>query len=308
MKIISTSEINKYVNDNVQQFIINSEEKYKKELSEAADKIYLRSKTNPIVLISGPSGSGKTTSALHIEKLLRKRGLPAHTISMDNYFLPLTKDDDSFPKNSDGTIDLESPYRLDIPLLKKHMKMLNEYKEINVPIYDFKTSSRSGYKPLKRAKNEVIILEGIHALNPLIIGECKDYATFIYVSVRTRIENKNDDRLHPRLIRLMRRLCRDMLFRGRILTETFKMFKSVSRGEEEYIMQFKPLADIDIDTFIPFEASAYRTTIYDDLIKNADELKGNFDYDMIVEFLKELKPLPTDLIPSDSLIREFIGE
>ena len=307
MRIISITEINKHVSNNAQQFIINSEEKYKKELSEAADKIYLRAEKNPIVLISGPSGSGKTTSALHLEELLRKRGLPAHTISMDNYFLPITENDD-FPKNPDGSIDLESPYRIDIPLLKKHIEMFNEYKEINVPLYDFKTSSRSGYKPLKREKNGIIILEGIHALNPLITGDCKDFSTFIYVSVRTRIENKEDDRLHPKLIRLMRRLSRDKLFRGRILTETFKMFKSVSRGEEEYIMQFKPLADIDIDTFIPFEISAYRTMLYDNLIENASELRGNFDSDMIVEFLKDLKPLDTDLVPSDSLIREFIGE
>lgn len=307
MRIISTTEINKYVSNNAQQFIINSEEKYKKELSEAADKIYLRAEKNPIVLISGPSGSGKTTSALHLEELLRKRGLPAHTISMDNYFLSINEDD-NFPKNPDGSIDLESPYRIDIPLLKKHIEMFNEYKEINVPIYDFKTSSRSGYKPLKREKNGIIILEGIHALNPLITGDCKDFSTFIYVSVRTRIENKEDDRLHPKLIRLMRRLIRDKLFRGRILTETFKMFKRVSRGEEEYIMQFKPLADIDIDTFIPFEMSAYRTMLYDNLIENASELRGNFDYDMIVEFLKDLKPLDTDLVPTDSLIREFIGE
>lgn len=307
MKIISTNEINKYVENNAQQFIINSEEKYKKELSEAADKIYLRSQTHPIVLISGPSGSGKTTSALHVEKLLRKRGLPAHTISMDNYFLPLN-DIDEFPKGKDGQIDLESPYRLDIPLLKNHIQMLNEYKEIEVPIYDFKTSDRVGAKPLKREKNEIIILEGIHALNPLITGNCRDYATFIYVSVRTRIENKEEDRLHPKLIRLMRRLSRDKLFRGRIMTETFKMFQSVSRGEEEYIMQFKPLADFDIDTFIPFEVSAYRTLIYDNLIENASELRGNFDYDMIVEFLKDLSPLPTQFIPTDSLIREFIGE
>lgn len=307
MKIISISEINNYVEDNAEQFILKGEKEYKKELSIAADKVYLNSQTNPIVLISGPSGSGKTTSALQLEKLLKKKGISAHTISMDNYFLTID-DIDNLPKGPDGTIDLESPYRLDIPLLKKHIQMLNEYKEIEVPIYDFKTSSRVGYKSLKREKNAVIILEGIHALNPLITGDCKDFSTLIYVSVRTRIENKEADRLHPKLIRLMRRLSRDKLFRSRILTETFKMFKSVSRGEEEYIMQFKPLADIDIDTFIPFEVSAYRTMLYDNLIENASELRGNFGYDMIVEFLKDLTPLPTQLVPTDSLIREFIGE
>ncbi len=306
MKIINISDINKFIQYNAAQFILDSEEKYKSELEAAAEKIYMRAKTHPILLISGPSGSGKTTSALKMEEILEKKGIGAHTISMDNYFLPIGKDD-NFPKNADGSINLESPYRLDIPLIKEHMKMLNEFKEIQVPVYDFKTSSRSGYIPLKRNKDEIIILEGIHALNPLITGECRDFCTFIYVSVRTRIENSEEDRLHPRLIRLMRRLSRDMLFRGRELPETFKMFKSVSRGEDEYIMKFKTEADFDIDTFIPFEVSAYKTMIYEKLLENSEEMKGDFDYDMIVQFLKEISPVETEIIPDNSLIREFIG-
>lgn len=306
MKIIETTDINKFIQYNQRKFISESEQSYKEKLKTIAQQIFDNAKQKPIVLLSGPSGSGKTTTALKLSKILCEMGVKSHTISMDDYFLPLNKDD-NFPKLADGSIDLESPYRIDIPLLKEHITKLFKYEEINIPTYDFITSDRSGYTPLKREKDEIIIIEGIHALNPLITGECTDFCTYGYVSVRTRIENTNLDRLHPRLIRLMRRLSRDLLFRGREIQDTFKMFKSVSRGEETYIMKFKTLADFDIDTFMSFEASAYKSIIFDKLNEKSDIMAGDFDYDMIVEFLSDIEKLNLKFIPNDSLIREFIG-
>ncbi len=306
MKVLHIDEINNKIKENEQEFIFDSEREYQGELQIATDKIFERFTTNPIVLVSGPSGSGKTTTAISIEKMLEKKGIKAHSISMDNYFLPITDGDDT-PRNSDGSIDFESPYRMDIPLIMEHLSMLNEGKEIAMPIFEFKTNSVIGHTPLKRNSDELIILEGIHALNPIVTGRSKDFATSIYVSVRTRIENTEMDRLHPRLIRLMRRLSRDMFFRGRAIPDTFAMFKSVSRGEEMNIMKFKANADFDIDTFIPFEPSAYKTRIYDNLVDVYEEMHGNFDYDMIMSFLKDIDNLDLAKVPSDSLIREFIG-
>lgn len=306
MKVQSIKEINNLISYNPEKFILDSEAQYRSELKAAAEKILEKSDNHSLVLVSGPSGSGKTTSALRVEGFLREMGCKASTLSMDNYFLPDDMIDD-VPLNEDGEIDLESPYRLDIPLLNKHMEMLNNCEPIECPIFDFKTNSRMGVIPIKREPGEVIIIEGIHALNPAVTGNSRDYATCIYVSVRTRLENSEEDRLHPRLIRLMRRLSRDKLFRGRVLTDTFKMFKSVSRGEEKHIMPYKHLADFDIDTFIPFETSVYRSVIYDSLLEIREKMHGNFDYDMITQFLSELTPLDKELLAEHSLIREFVG-
>lgn len=307
INIVKIADINSGIRADRQEFIRESEERYRKEIENAAERILNNSADHPIVLVSGPSGSGKTTSAGRVEKILRDNGCNAHTISMDNYFLP-DNCGVEFPKNPDGTIDLESPYRIDIPLLQKHLDMLNDGTPIDSPIFNFKTRDRDGTIHIERKKGDVIILEGIHALNPVVTGDSKEYATCIYVSVRTRIENSENDRLHPRLIRLLRRLGRDKLYRGRDMRETFEMFKSVSRGEETYIMPFKHLADFDIDTFIPFEPTIYRWAVYDDLKRMKEEMLGDFDYDIILSFLEELEPVERTAVPADSLIREFVGE
>lgn len=307
IKVIKISDINTAISYNTEKFISEGEQHYRDELKSAAERILEKSGEHPIVLVSGPSGSGKTTSAKRVESILKENGCNAYTISMDDYFLPDNCGVD-FPLNDDGTVDLESPYRLDIPLLQKHLDMLHNEEPVDVPLFDFKTKDRNGSFRLHRKKGEVIILEGIHALNPLVTGNSRDYATCIYVSVRTRLENSEADRLHPRLIRLMRRLSRDKLFRGRDMRETFKMFKSVSRGEEANIMPHKHLADFDIDTFMPFEPSVYKWAIYDDIMKISKEMHGDFDFDMIAAFLKEIEPIEKSKIPADSLIREFVGE
>ncbi len=306
INIVKIKDINSGIRADRQEFIRESEERYRKEIETAAERILDNSEEKPIVLVSGPSGSGKTTSAGRVEKILRDNGRNAYTISMDNYFLP-DNCGVEFPKNPDGTVDLESPYRIDIPLLQKHLDMLNDGTPIDSPIFNFKTRDRDGTIHIERKKGDIIILEGIHALNPVVTGDSKEYATCIYVSVRTRIENSENDRLHPRLIRLLRRLGRDKLYRGRDMRETFDMFKSVSRGEETYIMPFKKLADFDIDTFIPFEPTIYRWAVYDDLKRMKEEMLGDFDYDIILSFLDELEPVEKSEIPADSLIREFVG-
>ncbi len=306
MKVIQISELNKLIEQDESAFIKNGANYYRESLNKTALEIEKRFATHSIVLISGPSGSGKTTTATRLKSLLAEKGIQSLTISMDDYFIPIDESD-NHPRNPDGTIDLESPYRVDIPLLKKHIEMLNNFEEIHIPKFDFATNSIVGFTNVKREKNQIVILEGIHALNPLITADCHDYSTRIYVSVRTRVENSSLDRLHPRLIRLMRRCSRDVLFRGREINQTFDMFKSVSRGEEAHITRFKELADFEIDTFIPFELSAYKSTIYTALLKRKEEMHGEFDFDMVLEFLKEVKAIDNEKIPDNSLIREFIG-
>lgn len=303
INFINVSDINGGLSAGTEKYAGKCEEIYNRRLSEAAEKIYLDAKTRPLTLLSGPSGSGKTTSALRIGKRLREKGLSVHIISMDNYFLPDGVGE--MPLDENGRIDLESPLRMDIPLFKEHLEKLFRCEPVEIPRFNFKTQSREAGKTMCRKKDEIIILEGIHALNPQVTGDTDDFTTCVYVSVRTRIVSASGTVLHPRTIRLMRRLCRDKLFRGRSAEEVLAMLPGVTRGEELYIMPHKHRADFDIDTFLAYEPSVYGAMLLPELEQSADKLGE--DCTALLHILRELSPFPADDVSSDSLIREFIG-
>lgn len=301
MKCLSVDYLNKAANS-PESFIAEGEKVYFDQLSLAAEKIYEQRAEKPIVLISGPSGSGKTTSAMRVAEALKQKGCGAHVVSMDNYFLPLKKD-----KELHGDkIDFESPERLDMELFREHLEKLRNGEEIDIPGFDFAKQDRIPGMKLKRDPDDLVIIEGIHALNPLVTGESDDYTHRIYVSVRTRIQ-LGDELLHPSKIRLMRRLMRDKLYRGRDLSETFEFFKSVERGEELYIMPYKHRADHDIDTFIEYEASVYRDLLLPELEKTAPVYKDYSDFADIERFLRALSGVKKSFVPENALIREFVG-
>lgn len=304
MKFISVEQLNDAAGS-PEKFIASGESVYAKQIESAAKTIFEKRRERPVVLLSGPSGSGKTTSAFRIAKLLESRGCKAHTISMDNYFLPMSETVKAMDEN--GNIDYESPQRLDIPLFKEHLGMLLEGREINIPSFDFAEQSRKAGMPLQRAEGDLVILEGIHALNPEVTGDTHGHTSCVYVSVRTRIAD-GGKLLHPSKIRLMRRLMRDKLYRGRSIAETFEFFKSVERGENLYIMPHKHRADFDIDTFIEYEAPVYRDILLPELEKAAPHYGNYKDYDDIEYFLRLLKPVDKKYVPDESLIKEFIGD
>lgn len=304
MKFINVNNINANLEENPIGFIDSCERNYMDQLVNTANYIVENSIDKPVVLISGPSGSGKTTSALKLSKiLLDDFDCPSRTISIDNYF----KSNDSYdmPLNLDGSIDLESPLCVDIDLLKEHIHKISKGESFDMPYFDFTTQSRGGYKPFTVNKGEIVIFEGIHALNPMVTGS--ENTTKIYVSVRTRLVNDNGSVLHPRRIRLMRRLMRDNLFRGRKYQEIFNYFSSVSIGEDKYIMPYKHLAEFDIDTFHSYEPSVYKNYLLDSLIAIQEDMKNNIEYNEIVSFLSELDGLYSNVVPDTSIVREFIG-
>lgn len=305
LNYINTTNINSGLDNDAEGFIQSSENIYRDQLRIAAEKIYMSRNERPLVLLSGPSGSGKTTTALRLAMLLGNKGLQVHTLSMDNYFLPA--DAGEFPVDENGKPDLESPYRLDIPMFSEHLEKLSKGEPVEMPVFDFTTQSRSDHIPVARKSNEIIIIEGIHALNPEVTGDSDDFTTCMYVSVRTRIRTRFGYTLHPRKIRLMRRLNRDRLFRCRSLEDIFGMFESVTNGEEKYIMPYKNRATIEIDSFIPYEASVYAKMLKNDIENNREAFAAIEDGDVMLKVLTELEPLSEELVPSDSLVREFIG-
>ena len=275
---------------------------YEKQIHLAADLIAANAKTRPVILLAGPSGSGKTTTALLIERELDRRGMETHTLQMDDYFSPLTPEEiEGLRQNK---LDLERPDRVDIPFFQQQLDQILAGEEVQLPRYNFKESKREfDGRTLRRKPGELVIMEGIHALNPDVTGHA-DATTRVYVSVRTRITAHDGSILHPSMIRLARRLLRDRTGRGRPLTETIAMRHRVDRGEQRYIMPYKPNAHCSIDSFYSGEMSVYRPWLLDDLTALLPDYP---DLAELVKILRELPPIPSDLLPPDSLLREFIG-
>lgn len=298
---IEIARINQGIENNAREYVRSVNEDYQYKLSKIVDEIVQNRNEKPVILLSGPSGSGKTTTALMIEKLLDERGYETHTLSMDNWFCPLTEAEKRLA--AEGKMDLESPMRVDSDLLNKQIEDISACREIELPKYDFKTSTRSGSgKKFRRNKGEMVIFEGIHALNPSVITVPDSMINKIYVSVRTRISGVGI-LLHPSKVRLMRRMIRDKNFRKRSLRETMNMFHNVEAGENKYIMPYKYRSDYDVDTFMAYELSAYRN----DLLDQLQELKDVPEVQECIRVLDQLTPIDKKDIPADSLICEFIG-
>ena len=298
------NELNELIKFDPKQFVLDGNNEYYKQIHKVADLIAENRHNSPIVLLSGPSGSGKTTTALTIEKILDESGIETHTLSLDNYFLTITENDQKMLEK--GQLDLESPKRVNDEILNEQLEKMIKCESVELPKFDFvnAVSKKSG-ETLTRKPGELVILEGIHSLNPNVVKLSDELTTKLYVSVRTRVQYASVT-MHPSYIRLLRRMIRDKLYRGRSIDYTLKMFDSVEQGEQKYIMPYKYHSDIDIDTFIPYELSVYKSFLLDEL-RQVENENHNEKIGELVDILTALFPVDEALVPKNSLIREFIG-
>ena len=299
---IELNRINDEIRESASEFVNAVNEAYIYHLERIVDDIEKNKNEKPVILLSGPSGSGKTTTAFMIQKILNEKNCPTHTLSMDNYFCPLTEEEKELA--AIGKADLESPDRVDKFLLNEQIEAIEKCLPVEIPKYNFAESCREKSEmTLTRKEGEIVIFEGIHALNPNVITVPDSRLCKIYVSVRTRI-TCDDIILPPSKVRLMRRMIRDKFFRKRSLRETMNMFASVENGENKYIMPYKHRSDYDIDTFMPYEINIYK----DLLINQVRELGDIPELADVNKVLETAESLDRSLVPADSLIREFIGD
>lgn len=298
---IEVTRINEEISRNPENYVLSANEDYLYRIRKIVDDIILHQNERPVIVLAGPSGSGKTTTALTIGKILTESGHRTHTISMDNYFCSLTEEEKRLSVL--GKMDLESPVRVDKDLLNDHIQKISRGETVGIPKYNFGTSSREPDSvPLHRQHGELVIFEGIHALNPDVITVPDSQICKIYVSVRTRI-TCGDIILHPSKIRLMRRMIRDSKFRQRSLRDTMNMFASVEQGENKYIMPYKYRSDYDVDTFVPYELSLYR----DSLLEKLHEMNDVPELADVTEVMANLLPVDSEIVPVNSMVREFVG-
>ena len=287
-------------------FIDECDEVYAKRVETAADMIIENSRRSPIVLLSGPSGSGKTTTARKISEALDRRGVHAHYVGMDDYFQ--TVDPATAPRTPEGDIDFESPLCLDMELLNDHFSMLAEGKRIFVPKYEFSRQMRviEPSKSIKLKKDEIVVFEGIHALNDMITQRHPD-AFKLYISARSNVEFNGEVVFKGTWFRLVRRTVRDHKFRGADPDQTLSMWANVRRGEKANISPFKNKADFQFDSSFPYEMAVMNeaaTKLFSSIpegIERYDELR------QVLPALQLFGVIDESLVAPDALIREFIG-
>lgn len=299
-------EVNSRAKLDPAEFVSECEADFAGKIKRAAEKIAERAKTSCIVLLSGPSGSGKTTTALKLERALAKCGIGTRSISMDDYFK--TVNPETAPKTPEGKIDYESPYCLDIPLLKSHISALIEGEEVQVPSFIFAEQKRSEItKPLRLQKNEVVIIEGIHALNDMFDDAAGDHETKLYISARSNFELDDKTVFKGTWTRLMRRIVRDNNFRGANAEFTLGIWDGIRNGEKKYISPFKNKADIVINSTHPYEICVLKKHIAKAMPYIPEGIPRYQEVCSIPPALDSFEELSDSLVPENSLLREFIG-
>ena len=301
------SEINERCRTDASTFIADCDKIYAERLELAADRIMENMAKSPIVLLSGPSGSGKTTTSLKICEVLEKRGVRTHSISMDNYFKTVSPE--TTPRTPEGRYDLESPLCLDMDLLNEHFSVLSEGGRILVPRYDFVHQQRD-LEPsasLRLGKNEVVVFEGIHALNDIITGAHPE-AFKLYISARSNVLDDDGTMIFKGTwMRLMRRTVRDYLFRGTQAQQTLASWANIRRGEKLYISPFKEKADLKFDSAFAYEVPVLNNTATDLFLAMPADTPRYSELARIMPAFERFEDISPDLLANDSLLREFIG-
>ena len=280
---------------------------HSRQFSKIADKIYEanRERGAKVVLISGPSSSGKTTSAKRIGIQLRVLGLHPVLISLDDYFV----NREDTPRDENGDYDYEALEALDLARLNDDLKQLIDGKSVEIPRYDFITGTRQWHEqPLKLDDRSVLIMEGIHALNPKLTPALEERLKFkIYLSCFTSVAMDNITRIHTTDNRLLRRITRDYRTRGNNAYDTIARWQSVRRGEEKHIFPYQENADIMVNTSLFYEIGVLRPIIEPILREIPDTVPEYGEAYRLLEFLDNFTPISTEEIPLDSVLREFVG-
>lgn len=282
-----------------------SEALHEKKVASIADMISQRTDKVKFVLISGPSSSGKTTFSKRLSIQLMVSGLKPVALSLDNYFV----NREDTPLDENGEWDFEHLHALDLELFNKHLKQLLAGEEIEIPFFNFEDGKRyfKGEK-LKLDNDSILIMEGIHALNPQLIPEIPQDFTFkIYVSALTTISIDNHNWIPTTDTRLLRRIIRDFRFRNYSARETIARWPSVRRGEEKWIFPFQENADVMFNSALLFELAVLKKhaePILAEVPKYCDEYTETH---RLIKFLNYFVSIPEREIPPTSLLREFVG-
>ena len=297
------------LNDVIQQghsskLIQISEALQEKKIARIADEITNR-KGIKLVLIAGPSSSGKTTTCKRLSVQLAVNGIKPINISLDDYFV----NREDTPRDEKGDYDFEHLHALNLPLLNEQLSALFRGEEVELPRYDFPTgTSRMSGKKLRLGENEILVVEGIHALNPELTSQIPNEQIFrVYASALTTILLDNHNYIPTTDNRLLRRIIRDHKYRAVTAQETIRRWPSVRKGENRWIFPYQENADAMFNSAMLFELAVIKSQAEPLLEQVPENCLEHAEAYRLLKFLRYIKPIPEDQIPPTSLLREFLG-
>ena len=306
LNISNVGDLNNYVkNDNISELIKISEALHEKKISQIADRIRKRRKRTKLILISGPSSSGKTTFGKRLAIQLKVAGLSPVNLSLDNYFV----DREHTPKDENGEYDFEALEALDVRLFNENLVDLLNGKEVELPKFSFETGTRyyDGEK-LKINGKQVLVVEGIHGLNPKLTPLIADDSKFrIYISALTSISIDGHNRIPSTDNRLIRRIVRDHKYRNYSAYDTISRWPSVRRGEEKNIFPYQEEADAMFNSALPYELGVLKRHAEPILKEIQPNMVEYSEANRLLKFFSYFRPISDEEIPPTSLMREFLG-
>lgn len=299
------ADANRYIAEGRTLKLVNlAEALHEKQIAGIADQILRQRRALRVLLVAGPSSSGKTTFNQRISTQLEVNGLRPVSLSLDNYFV----DRLHTPRDEQGRFDFERLEALDLPLLREQLHALVDGDPVEVPRFDFVTGSRAGGAELRLAPDEVLVIEGIHALNPTLLDRVAPGAVFkVYVSALGGLNIDHINRVPTTEIRLLRRLVRDERTRGISPEATLAQWDSVRRGEYQHIFRFQEDADVMFNTSLVYELNALRPFAEPVLAQIPDSSQYRATRDRLLNLLEFFEPVEAARVPFNSILREFIG-
>lgn len=299
-----------YINEKAlsspEEFIKKCEARYENIINDIAERI-INDEGREIVMLAGPSSAGKTTTAGKLCKKLNENGVKTYVLSLDDFYLNRA----DIPYLPDGTQDYETVYALDLPCFEEKVNALLRGETVKNPVFDFTTGKRSDtqFNEITLGEKDVVIIEGLHALNPVITEKIQGKLLKIYINVSSRIyDEKGNIILNKRNMRFIRRMVRDYKFRNSTVENTYKLWKNVTMGEDKYLFPYRHLADIKVNTIHLYETCVLKQQALEMLENSEISEEYKSDINKITKSLKKFESIDESLVPDDSLLREFLGK
>lgn len=274
------------------------------KLLNTAERIVKNKTDIKVILLSGPSSSGKTTTSKKLALYLKTLGLNPQPLSLDDYFL----NRDDTPLDENGKPDYESLRAIDVKLFNNQITKLLKGNKVTIPTYDFISGKKIYNRQLELAENDILIVEGLHALNEELLKDIPKKRKYkIYISPLAYLNIDNDNRINMTDIRLLRRIVRDNRVRGYSPTHTISTWSDVRKGEEKYVFPFQDLCDEIFNSSLAYELAVLKTYA-EPLLFSVKQEDPEYEVALrLLELLKYVLPIPSDAVPDTSILREFIG-
>jgi uridine kinase len=295
------------------EIIRETDKKYEEDLENAVETIASRKNSLKIVIITGPSSSGKTTTTIKVGQHLNHMGFHLVTLNVDNYFFDL----EAHPKDEFGDYDFETPQALDLPLINQHLVELLQGKEVRIPFYDFKTSKQYPDRtPMKLAPDDIILIDSLHGLYPAMTQDIDRECKFnLYLEPLLQMKDNDGKYIRWTDLRLIRRMLRDASFRAYDPRRTLEHWHYVRSSEMRHIIPNITESDYIINTGLPYELPIYAARMVNSFQNWVEEYRDNplrqdafTRASRVFDLLNQITPVSDEsLIPSDSILREFIG-